>query len=52
MYKIMLLRSGVWGWGGGGGRREMSAGLHSRNLLFQIKSYRIIVSVKLQWPSG
>ena len=27
---------------------EMAAGLHSRNLLFYIKSYRIIVSVKFR----
>ena len=31
---------------------EKSAGLHSRNLLFYIKSYRIIRSVKLWQPSG
>ena len=30
----------------------MSGGLHSRNLLFHIKSYRIFLSVKDRWPSG
>ena len=28
---------------------EISAGLHSRNLLFHIKSYRIIQSLKVLW---